>query len=905
MLITPGPKRIILIRAGRFDYAEVVLGSSTHLVGPNNVGKTSLIACLQFLYIAAFSEMKFSRPWDESQRYYFQDDASTILFETATADGRFVTLGLRGRGQMGGYHVDRFAFEGPYRRDDFLSDDSRVREFTEVKARLAGERYFKLLDPADIRAAVVGDYTAVPALNMGIVPLKNPARYSDFVYLLKNLLRLNSLSQKDIKDTLLTVYRHDIQTVEIDLYGTYADLHAKLTAERAKLDNLRKVKVLAASLKGNRAKRELARRDLPAMYVTVLGSKARAMTALQKSVNDADRSNVELDQADQTASIRHHELEEQNKAIIQDLTRATDWISAVDDEGVVLRDYLPDIAQQERQNLSDRIDGLTAKIVNPGDPAALERALTELKATLQQTIEQRDKHANLLGTRLQTRLGAGAIADLGRIFHPAILRLPVEPGAIEISDEELLVAALKKLHGQVENGRFRAAGVEVALDRIAGSDTVAVKDIATLNAEIASLDLRVKQAEEALNTARNMAALKIEHDNLKRLLRTAETTALRYEQWQKNVKLVPAKRRECQQLKIAQTANLTSRTTLGDEAKKRVELRAAIKTSLADLTVRQRELNAIRPVPVDAGWLLGAEDPEWLSMDAREINSLYGQTHDLYLEADAEVARVLDEAEVVCQDGFPGANQDERIDALIEAVDSFGEHERSFRDQLGFVINGMRASFNNMFKAYKDLVDCVTDFNRSIGKVSISNLSQMALELYENTEVTKHYRSVSTSDLLEEPGKTEEAIKFIADTIDNTRVLRLSDWFGVRFVITTANGEAKRYDDLTVMESNGTTMAIKILVNIVLIRAMMRKNKPFMVPFYIDEATQIDEANLKEIVALANDKGFCPVLASTVPASVAEHIDFVRRVGNNRAVIDPKWRITRQAKRAEADANAA
>ena len=50
-MLTPGPKRIILIRAGRYDYAEVFLGRSTHLVGQNNAGKTSLIATLQMLYV--------------------------------------------------------------------------------------------------------------------------------------------------------------------------------------------------------------------------------------------------------------------------------------------------------------------------------------------------------------------------------------------------------------------------------------------------------------------------------------------------------------------------------------------------------------------------------------------------------------------------------------------------------------------------------------------------------------------------------------------------------------------------------------------------------------------------------------------------------------------------------------
>jgi hypothetical protein len=35
-----GPRKLILIRAGRYDYAEVELSGSLQIVGPNNTGKT-------------------------------------------------------------------------------------------------------------------------------------------------------------------------------------------------------------------------------------------------------------------------------------------------------------------------------------------------------------------------------------------------------------------------------------------------------------------------------------------------------------------------------------------------------------------------------------------------------------------------------------------------------------------------------------------------------------------------------------------------------------------------------------------------------------------------------------------------------------------------------------------------
>ena len=46
-----GPQKLILIRAGRYDYAEVELSGSLQIVGPNNTGKTTLINTLQFLYL--------------------------------------------------------------------------------------------------------------------------------------------------------------------------------------------------------------------------------------------------------------------------------------------------------------------------------------------------------------------------------------------------------------------------------------------------------------------------------------------------------------------------------------------------------------------------------------------------------------------------------------------------------------------------------------------------------------------------------------------------------------------------------------------------------------------------------------------------------------------------------------
>lgn len=71
-----GPQKIILIRAGRYDYAEVELGGSLQMVGPNNTGKTTLINTLQFLYLDDLRTMDFgSYSLEQTLTYYFPNPA--------------------------------------------------------------------------------------------------------------------------------------------------------------------------------------------------------------------------------------------------------------------------------------------------------------------------------------------------------------------------------------------------------------------------------------------------------------------------------------------------------------------------------------------------------------------------------------------------------------------------------------------------------------------------------------------------------------------------------------------------------------------------------------------------------------------------------------------------------------
>lgn len=897
-MLTPGPKRIVLIRAGRYDYAEVVLGRSAHLVGENNAGKTSLIATLQMLYVPSFNEMSFSRPWDETRRYYFRLDTSTILFETVTSDGRFVTVGLRGKGQLGAFQVDRFAFEGAYRKEDFIDDENRVRPFDEVKRRIVEDRFFKEMEPNEIRAALIGEL-GVRQLNMGIVPLRDVGRYGDFAYLFKNLLRLTNLSQKDVKDTLLTVYRHGIRNaIEVDLYREYNDAYSALMVEKARLSNIRQVALIANHLKAEQEKRIRASRDLPALYAAIVGAKARQRTALEKGVELDKQRLEEVAAAALAAKAEWQRLEDENNDIVRAGIALEDWFNAFEADKTALHDYLPDIEAATRKSLGTEIDQLTASLVTAGDPVELEARLKRTRMKLEATIERRDKHALLLGTYLQERLGPDVMSDLGRIFHPELLRLPLEEGGVALSDEDALLALLRRIHGKIADGRLVIEGVSIPLDQVATRESARVADLATLNAEIADLECDVQKLMSDLATAQNMAVVQAKRDGLKVQLQASEELHQRFLLHTEAITKLPDQRKADDAQKKAKATNVTARQLYEKKGVQREQQKTGINGDIRLKNEQLAKLDGLRPIPPKPSWLMGTPDPEWPE-DAMELASLYSQTYNRYLQSEAEVLRILSEAELLNPDGFAGSSDDEKIEAIIEAVDSLGERDNAYRDHLTNVIKGMRATFKRMFEALGSLSESAEQFSRAIGNFAISNLRGFSVKIVENTEVTRNYRSVveaGAADLLSNLADSESAISAIHQTIQRAPVLRLADWFGVQFVVKTADGVETAYNDLSKIESNGTTMSIKALVNIVLIQAMMRDRRQFVLPFYIDEANQIDEGNLREILAVANDKGFCPILASTVPVAAAESIYIVHLTPDSRAIIDPKSRIQRKAK---------
>ena len=133
--------RIIGINTSTYVNAEMRLDDcdSLQLVGPNNVGKSTLIYTLNFLFIVDGSKMSFSgqrRGDKETIHHYFPThNQSYIIFEIKKNDSNYCILVKRDSDG----ELEYFRFTGEYNSDNFFKSEGahqRIRKWDEVQDEL-------------------------------------------------------------------------------------------------------------------------------------------------------------------------------------------------------------------------------------------------------------------------------------------------------------------------------------------------------------------------------------------------------------------------------------------------------------------------------------------------------------------------------------------------------------------------------------------------------------------------------------------------------------------------------------------------------------------------------------------------------------------------------------------------
>jgi len=453
MTMLNGPTRMIVLDAGKYDFADIDLTKPLHLVGPNNIGKTSLISMLQFLYIDKQNQMEFSSDLRTSRRYYFPNSSSYILFEVHTPSG-FMVVGIHGLGPVKQFEFERFCYRGVLNVEDYLSDGTTIRDADIIRMTLASKDY-KKLEPNQLREILVGSGTS--GIDLGMLPIRQRKQYEQFRTLFKKLLNLAHLKQDELKDAFLQIYGSGLQQREVDLSGNYGEPYRQFIRKKRDVEDLKKSQPMIEVALESVDKREEARSRAAALWRII-----QTQYAEEKERKLHDRAQLETQKVVHMAEQTHLSderglLHAQRKAQREPLSRFTFELEKLASLEKNLHDFELDIEQAKRQKLKSEIAELTNSLIgSKKSPEALNEGLELAQKKITKLTNLIEHSEDVVANKFKEQIDDQNLESIFKLLNPEIAHLKCGE-SIQIDNMALAISsALQRFHTVLNPGLWLA-----------------------------------------------------------------------------------------------------------------------------------------------------------------------------------------------------------------------------------------------------------------------------------------------------------------------------------------------------------------------------------------------------------------------------------------------------------------
>lgn len=907
-----GPSRLILINSGPYDYAEVILNRSGHLVGENNVGKTSLIAVLQFLYMADQRDMRFSEDLDASRAFYFKTEQSYIVFELNTPEGTKCLL-VQGLGPAQMHSFDRWVYNGPYRREHYL-DGKRVRKPSEILPELAASCDPRKLKPSELRQALtgIGRKSTVPLL--GIVPVRQSENYGRFLSVFRNLIHLDQVRQHELKNLLIEISRGEIRSTEINLaeqYGVIFDGLRRDTNAQSAFEHMR-VNIHEA-LEADQ-QRHSARRQLAPLWLRYKELLEQETDSLNERIRQAKTQAQELEQQWQQLARHNSQLSSQHGELKERLGGVKGQLAALE----VKERELAELDENFERNALNTIQGHLEQARKRLYAAAAADSVERIQRRLADNTAERDQLQRrlqnveqLLASWLRQHYSDEQLAHLFRLINPALLGQAMgESDGILVNDEAALRARIDAVLEQIRDEHYSDPIVTMALASLPVAGLEDFSDPAAMRRRLDDLEQAIGEDSNALQAAEQRQTLQAEVDRLQVSWEATQKTLVSFDQlremrvhaaeWQAESKTLEV---ESARVRAEQEGLEAKRS----ELQQLIDTNKTLNTQLAAQEKDLREKHTLlfarmnqRPERFD--WEPGPM--EWSAESAKEAREAVERVLD---QEEAQSRKVNDALERISRQPqhtrFMGDGPEtEQLAQLRERVEAADEEQRALQRRWEGLLKGLSQEAAQLLAGLDVLDRQCQRLNSQISKLSISNLRgfsvrvERARELLAQLIALRDYGAEQAEMALgvERELDIADALEQVERALRLRPIIRLSDAFELAFDVSLPNGQSRSYAQLSQIQSDGTTVTIKVVINLLLLRGLLNPKQQVSVPFYLDEVAKLSINNVHSIVHLAKSQNCVPILASPSELEAADILYLLRPTANNRLVLTEDHRVELQ-----------
>jgi hypothetical protein len=841
--------RVIVLNSKVYGKAEVRLDDcdSLQLVGPNNIGKSTLIYALNFLFIIDGQKMSFSgnRKGDkETIHHYFPNhNQSFIVFEVFKKS--YYSIIVKRDAES---NLEYYRFESEYKEEYFVGDDKRLLKFEEVKEQLsaAGHTLEQFKDKREVFQFVYQRGKR----NNGVVWLDDSVRSegisNNFSRIYRYLINTKLITNKNLKEALIVADNRENETLNFSQKNK-KDIN-DLKRVNNEIRNLKSVKNEFDEFRELVSQYNAKARIISELYYGFDKNYKHTMPELQVQLHEKDKSigrlNTEMNEeliplkADLDRKIGGKEAEINSRT--QLLHEKESEIKEIDSYEPlnILNEQLAN-QDQQRKNIESRI---TMAELQRLSSQQIENKIVRIVDSMARIEMQVKNYSNLLINKI-----SGSVENrklLNSILSEQVSSLPGDQVMKQIHK---ISQTLSVFDGQIDI-----------------SKNIVIKDfknVDELKEELASLKEEKIQQESLLKVVQDMEASNAELQRISEAIETIKAKIVRIKAKPSLVKaldrlkgdvndlMVEKEKYEAEQKQIAKTI-----------ARKSNELRDL----LDEKQKRQERINRLIELKheIDELGLVGDEFETNESLDQLYNKIKLNWQDRITIKSNKD--HLFEKLRDKLQSTF--ADENDFIKYVEEEVALIEDKERSVQSLLESISTQFANPAYTLLKRYEEFKEFLYNkFNTKLSQTRISDIESLTIELIDNKRLVDEVRKISqiqqiSGQLMFEFDNSEN-LKVLDHYLESGQKIEFDDLFDITLHLSR-KGSTKQVDLSQQIESDGTDKMIRLVIVMNIINRLAVADHENRIALFIDEVATIDKQNRPELVRFCKEHFFIPIFAA-------------------------------------------
>jgi len=841
--------RLIVLNSKVYGKAEIRLNDcdSLQLVGPNNIGKSTLIYALNFLFVIDGNKMTFSgqRKGDkETIHHYFPNhNQSYIVFEVFKKTYYSIIVKRDSEGNL-----EYYRFDAEYREDFFVDEQKRLLKFDEVQERIkaAGLELSQFKDKREVFNTVYQRGRR----NNGVVWLEDTVKSdglsNNFSRIYRYLINTKLINNKNLKEALIVADNRENETLNFSQKNK-KDIQ-DLMKVNSEIRNIRSVKNEFDEFREAVSQYNAKARVISQLFYGFNQGYAETLPQLQTQLIDRDKHIAKLkteineeyipQKAELDRKIGGKEAEIQAKAhLLNEKEIELKTINSFEPENI-LKEQLANY-DAKRKEIESRITMVELQKLNSKQ---IEHRMHQLDEQIQRSEGQIKNYNDLLINKI-----SGTVENrklLNSILSDQVMSLPgnqvikkikkitdtlnIFDGEIDIS-KNIEIKDFKSVE-EIKSELSAAKQEKINLDGL----LKVVSDFEKSQNELNGINESIETIKMKLLRIKGKPAMAKAIDKLKAEINELNTQKEKFEHEQKIISK-----------KIAQISN---------ELQEVVEDKKKREDRIKQITDFRRELDEFG---------ITAEEYE----TSESLDQLYNKI--VINQRDRDLLKVnkdklFDKLRDKLQSTY--ADEQEFIDYVEEEVALVEEKERSIVALLESISTQFANPAYTLLKRYEEFKEFVYNkFNTKLSQTRISDIDSLTIELVDNKRLVEEVRKISQIQSIK--GQlmfefdTSENLKILNNYLDSGKKLEFDDLFDITLHLSK-KGTTKPVDLSQQIESDGTDKMIRLVIIMSIINRLAVNDDENRIALFIDEVATIDKQNRPELVRFCREHHFIPIFAA-------------------------------------------